>query len=108
VLGFALPLVLAAVLVLAWRMPHARGAGGSEMLYFLAAAVVGYPLVGVLSGFLGVKLGLPWFTVPVVAVFGYVLATGMHLAPLVGVTFAFWGAVVTVCAIIYALRTYNG
>lgn len=100
----ALPLVLAAVLVLAWRAPLTDG---GEMLCFLAAVVLGYPAVGVLSGFFGVRIGLPWLTVPVVAFLGYALAAGMRLSPVVGLTFAFWGAVVTVCAIIFALRMYS-
>ena len=101
----ALPLVLAVVLVLVWRAP--LGTDGGEMLCFLAAVVLGYPAVGVLSGFLGVKIGLPWLSVPPVALLGYALAAGMKLSPVVGLTFAFWGAVVTVCAIIFALRMYS-
>ena len=101
----ALPLVLAAVLVLVWRAP--LGTDSGEMLCFLAAIVLGYPTVGVLSGFLGVKIGRPWLSVPPVALLGYALAVGMKLSPIVGLTFAFWGAVVTVCGIIFALRMYS-
>lgn len=101
----ALPLALAVVLALAWQM--SRGSDGSELLYFLAAVVVGYPLVGVLAGFFGVSVGLHLPMIPLVAVLGYMLALGMGLSSVVGLTFAFWGAVVTVCAIIFALRMYG-
>ena len=104
-LGAALPLVLAAVLVFGWQMP--RGTDGGELLCFLAAAVVGYPLVGVLSGIVSVRLGLHRVAAVPVAALGYGLAAAMELSPVVGVTFAFWGAVVTVCGVIFALRMHG-
>lgn len=104
--GFALPLVLVAVLVLGWRAPLSRPSGSGEMLYFLAAVVLGYPCIGVFSGILGVRTGLRWLTVPFVSALGYALARGMHFSAGTGLIFAFWGAVVTICAILYALRMY--
>ena len=102
--GFVLPLILVAILVLGWRAPLARGSG--EMLYFLAAVVLGYPCIGVFTGILAVRTGLRWLTVPFVSALGYALARGMNFSVLTGIIFGFWGAVVTICAIIYAIRMY--
>lgn len=102
--GFVLPLVLVAVLVLGWRTPLSRGSG--EMLYFLAAVVLGYPCIGVFSGILAVRTGLRWLAVPFVSALGYAMARGMHFSAATGIIFAFWGAVVTICAILYAIWMY--
>ncbi|MBQ8390683.1 MAG: hypothetical protein IJZ66_00380 [Oscillibacter sp.] len=103
-LGFVLPLVLVAVLVLGWRGPLSRGAG--EMMYFLAAVVLGYPCIGVFCGILAVRTGFKWLAVPFVSALGYALARGMHFSAATGLAFAFWGAVVTICAILYAIWMY--
>ena len=103
-LGFAVPLVLVGLLVLG--APLSRATGGGEMLYFLAAVVVGYPAMGVFCGILGVKPGVRWAAVPFVSALGYALARGMGFAAVTGLIFAFWGAVVTICAILYATSMY--
>ena len=41
-LGFVVPLVLTAVLILGWRAPLFLR-GGGEMMYFLLAVAMGYP-----------------------------------------------------------------
>lgn len=104
--GFVLPLILVAILVLGWRAPLSRPSGSGEMLYFLVAVALGYPCIGVFTGILAVRTGLRWLTVPFVSALGYALARGMNFSMMTGIIFAFWGAVVTICAIIYAIRMY--
>ena len=109
VLGFVVPLVLAAVLILGWRAPLFLPSGG-EMVYFLLAIAMGYPALGVFCGIMGVRSGFvgKWLTVPFVAALGVMMARGMYLPGPVGLIFAFWGAVVTALAILYATQMRSG
>ena len=74
VLGFVVPLVLTAVLILGWRAPLFLPSGG-EMVYFLLAIAKGYPALGVFCGIMGVRSGFvgKWLTVPFVAALGVTL-----------------------------------
>ena len=105
VLGFVVPLVVAAVLILGWRAPLFLR-GGGEMMYFLLAVAMGYPALGVFCGIMGVRSGFSgkWLAVPFMAVLGAAMARGMQLPGPVGLIFAFWGAVVTILAILYAMQ----
>ena len=98
-----LPLMLSAVVLLAWFFSR----GGDEMLSFLAAAVVGYPVAAALSGILSVRLGLHLPAIPLVAGVGYLLAKAMGLSVVVGLIFASAGAMVTVCGIIFSVGMYG-
>ena len=104
VLGFVVPLVLTAVLILGWRAPLFLRSG--EMLYFLLAVAIGYPALGVFCGIMGVRSGFAgkWLAVPFMAVLGAAMARGMQLPGPLGLIFAFWGAVVTIIAILYAMQ----
>ena len=106
VLGFVVPLVLTAVLLLGWRAPLSTG--GGEMMYVLLAVAMGYPALGVFCGIMGVKSGFAgkWLAVPFMAALGPAIARGMHLPGPVGLIFAFWGAVVTILAILYAMQMH--
>ena len=75
VLGFVVPLVLTAVLILGWRAPLFLPSGG-EMVYFLLAIAMGYPALGVFCGIMGVRSGFvgKWLTVPFVAALGVMMA----------------------------------
>lgn len=107
--GFVVPLVLTAVLILGWRAPLFLR-GGGEMMYFLLAVAMGYPALGVFCGIVGVRSGFAgkWLAVPFMAALGVMMARGMHLPGPVGLIFAFWGAVVTILAILYAMQMRAG
>ena len=70
-LGFVVPLVLTAVLILGWRAPLFLR-GGGEMMYFLLAVAMGYPVLGVFCGIVGVRSGFvgKWLAVPFMAALG--------------------------------------
>ena len=102
------PLVLVAALIVGWRAPlgSVRG-GGGEMLYFLVAVAIGYPVLAAFCGAMSVRSNLAgekWLTVPFMAVLGMALARGMNFPTATGIIFGFWGAVVTVIGIFYALQ----
>ncbi len=100
VLGFAVPLVLVALLILLWRLPLRR-TDGWEMRYFLLAVVLAYPALSVFCGIAGVVSGFSgkWLAVPFTALLGVVLALGLHFPVSNGLIFGFWGAVVALIAL---------
>lgn len=109
VLGFAVPLVLVAALILGWRMPMSGIRGGSEMVYFLIAVAIGYPVLAAFCGAMGVRSGFgvaKWLSVPFMALLGMALARGMHLTTVTGLIFGFWGAVVAFIGALYAIQMH--
>ena len=105
VLGFAVPLVLVAALILGWRMP-VRGVHGSEMLYFVITVAMGYPVLAAFCGAMGALSNsvLKWLSIPFMAGLGMALAHGMRLSAVTGLIFGFWGAVVALIGLLFALR----
>ena len=107
-LGFVVPLVLTAVLILGWRAPLPSVRAGGEMMYFLVAVVLGYPVLAVFCGVCGVKSGFvgKWLAVPFMAALGVALARGMRFSLSTGLVFAFWGAVVTILGLLFAMQMH--
>lgn len=105
VLGFAVPLVLVAALILGWRMPL-RGVRASEMLYFLIAVAIGYPLLAAFCGAMAARSGsvLRWMSIPFMAGLGMALARGMHFPVVTALIFGFWGAVLAVIGLVFAVQ----
>lgn len=109
VLGFVVPLVLVAALILGWRMPMRGIRGGSEMLYFLIAVAIGYPMLAAFCGAMGVRGAAgagKWMSVPFMAALGVALARGMHFSTVTGLIFGFWGAVVALIGALYAIQMH--
>lgn len=104
VLGFTLPLVLVAALIVGWRMPH-MGIRSSEVVYFLIVAM-GYPMLSAFCGATGVHSGFPgkWLSIPFMAGLGVALARGMRLSTVTGLIFGFWGAVAAFIGALYAIQ----